>query len=222
MKKHLIIISLAVLALFAASCSANRGFVSSPTRADIRKVQQFDPLSYVGVIEKGNNVSYNDSLSVVARELFQKELSRNSTLPKKEAVVIEDSLVYNRVQNEIFALMRYVEGNVKVKTIPIPPVIDSILEARGERFGLVAYNQGFTRTGGNYAGQVAKGVAIGLLTLGSYYTVPYKDKTRCGLIILDSKLNNIAYVATTEGENHPLKANTYRNQLKKLLKKYKK
>lgn len=223
MKKSIFIIIAFALALsFFASCSANRGFVSSLTRSDIRQVQQFEPLNYVGIIEKNNNITYNDSLTKVAETLFEKELARSKTLPVKGNIVIEDSIVNNRVQYEIYMLMNYLEHNVKAKDIPIPPVIDSILEARNERFGLLAYNWGFTRTGGNYAGQIGKGVLIGVLTMGTMYTVPYKEMSKCGLIIVDSKYNNLAYVATANRESSPLKVETYRKQMEDLLKKYKK
>ena len=223
MKKTLLIIVASFLfGGFFASCTANRGFVSSLTRADIRLVQQFEPLNYVGIIEKGNNITHSDSLTEVAKTLFEKELSRNKTLPVKGHIVIEDSLVNNKVQYEIYMLMNYLENNFKAKDIPIPPVIDSILEAQNERFGLLAYNWGFTRTGGNYAGQIGKGVLIGVLTMGTMYTVPYKDMSKCGLIIVDSKYNNLAYVATANRESNPLKAETYRKQMEDLLKKYRK
>ncbi len=223
MKKTLLIIVASFLfGGFFASCTANRGFVSSLTRADIRQVQQFEPLNYVGIIEKGNNITHSDSLTEVAKTLFEKEFSRNKTLPVKGHIVIEDSLVNNKVQYEIYMLMNYLENNVKVKDIPIPPVIDSILEARNERFGLLAYNWGFTRTGGNYAGEIGKGVLIGVLTMGTMYTVPYKDMSKCGLIIVDSKYNNLAYVATANRESNQLKAETYRKQMEDLLKKYRK
>ena len=222
MKKTFITaLSFMLIGLFA-SCTAKRGFVSSLTRADIGQVQQFEPLNYVGIIEKGNNIIYNDSLTEVAKTLFEKELSQSKTIPVKGNIVIEDSLVNKRVQNEIYWLMKYVENNVHTKDIPIPPTVDSILEARNERFGLIAYNFGFTRTGGNYAGQIGKGVLVGVLTLGTVYTVPYKDMSRCGIVIVDSKYNNLAYVATSDRENNPLQAETYKRQMEDLLKKYKK
>lgn len=69
-KTFLIIITVILFGGFFASCSANRGFVSSLTRADIRQVQQFEPLNYVGIIEKGNNITHSDSLTEVAKTLF--------------------------------------------------------------------------------------------------------------------------------------------------------
>lgn len=223
MKKTLVIIIVSVLfGGFFASCTVNRGFVSTLTRADIQRVQQFEPLSQVGIIEKGNKVTYSDSLSEVAKGLFEIALSREKTIPVKGNIVIEDSIVNKKVQYEIYLLMNYIENNIRVKDIPIPPTIDSILEARNERFGLLAYNWGFTRTGGNYAGQIGKGVLLGVLTLGTVYTVPYKDMIRSGIIIADSQNNNLAYVSTMNRESNPLKAETYRLQMTDLLKKYRK
>ena len=223
MKKTLLIIVASFLfGGFFASCTANRGFVSSLTRADIRQMQQFKPFNQVGIIEKGNNITYNDSLTDIAQGLFEAALAKDRTLPVAGTIVIEDSLVNNEVQYEIYMLMNFIEKNIRVKDIPIPPTIDSILEARNERFGLVAYNWGFTRTGGNYAGQIGKGVLIGILTMGSYYTVPYKDMVHSGIIIVDSESNNLAFVSTAMRESDPLEESTYRKQMEDLMKKYKK
>ena len=102
MKKTFITaLSFMLIGLFA-SCTAKRGFVSSLTRADIGQVQQFEPLNYVGIIEKGNNIIYNDSLTEVAKTLFEKELSQSKTIPVKGNIVIEDSLVNKRVQNDMW------------------------------------------------------------------------------------------------------------------------
>ncbi len=202
MKKSLVFIITSVLVGgFMLSCSTNRGFVSSLTSADIQRVIQFDPLTFIQS-SKGDTLKYNDSLSVIAKSLFEIELSRSKTLPIKGNLVIEDSDVNSRIQDETYALMNLV-NNVNVKSIPIPPTLDSILEARNERFGLLVYNYGFIRS------------------LGTVYTLPYKD-TNSEIIIVDSQNNNLVYVATAKSESSPLKAETYKKQVEDLLKKYKK
>lgn len=202
MKKSLVFIITSVLVGgFMLSCSTNRGLVSSLTSADIQRVIQFDPLTFIRS-SKGDTLKYNDSLSVIAKSLFETELSRSKTLPIKGNLVIEDSDVNSRIQDETYALMNLV-NNVNVKSIPIPPTIDSILEARNERFGLLVYNYGFIRS------------------LGTVYTLPYKD-TNSEIIIVDSQNNNLVYVATAKSESSPLKAETYKKQVEDLLKKYKK
>ena len=49
-----------------------------------------------------------------------------------------------------------------------------------------------------------------------------EGSTRSAIFIVDSELKNLAYVATAWCNSSPLKAETYRNQVNNLLKKYKK
>ena len=225
MKRIESIIALAVvLPLFSGlftSC-VTQGFISNVTQADIQQLSQFEILANVGEIEKGNKITHNDSLTQVAQALFATELANEIALPVTETIDIEDTVVYHKVRYEIYVLMNCLERNMKPKDLPVPPAIDSILCARAQRFGMLVYDWGFVRSTGNYAGQIAKGIAIGILTMGSYYTVPYKDMTRSGILIYDAMNHNFAYVSTTAAESSPLEAKTYQKQLKDLLKKYKK
>ena len=219
------IIALAVvlpllLGLFT-SC-VTQGFVSNVTRSDIQQLSQFEILTNVGEIEKGNKITHSDSLTQMAQALFATELAKEKVLPITETIEIKDSTVYNKVQYEIFILMTCLERHMKPKDLPVPPTIDSILCTRGQRFGMLVYDWGFVRSTGNYAGQVAKGIAIGILTMGSFYTVPYKDMTRSGILIYDTKNRNFAYVSTVAAESSPLEGKTYQKLMKDLMKKYKK
>ena len=125
------------------SCST-QGFVSSVTRADIRQMTMFETLANVGVIEKGNKIVYNDSLTKIAKALFETELNNDKTLPVSETFLIEDSVINNKIQYEIYFIMTCLERNIRPKDIPVPPTVDSILCSRNERFGVLAYNWGFT------------------------------------------------------------------------------
>lgn len=221
-KSTLLVLASFFLGGLLVSCSVNRGFISTITHNDIQQIQQFEPFCYFGLIENGNKVTYNDSLTSIAKGLFETALANDKILPVTETIIIDDSIVNKKVRYEISLLTHYIMRNVRVKDIPIPPTIDSILQARNERFGLLSYNCGFTRTGSNYAGQIGKGALIGILTLGSFYTVPYKEMVRNGIIIVDSKNHNIAFVSTSDRESDPMNAETYRKQIVDLMKKYKK
>lgn len=211
---------LPLLAGIFSSC-ATKGFISNVTRADIRQLSQFEMLANVGEIEKGNKIIHNDSLTQVAQTLFATALAQEKALPITETIVIKDSTVYNKVQYEIYVLKNCLERNVRPKDLPVPPTIDSILCARNERFGMLVYDWGFVRSTSNYAGQVAKGIAIGILTMGTFYTVPYKDMTRSGILIYDTMNHNFAYVAAAARESSPLEEKTYQRQMKDLMKIYK-
>ena len=226
MKK--IVITLFTTLILLASCTANRGFVSTVTCADIQSMPQFEILTNISYIEQGNRLYYSDSLTTVAKELFDTALANDTILPITETLVINDSIVNDMVQYEIHELMRALSAKMRIKQLPIPPTIDSILCARNERFGLLVYNYGFTRSEKNYTRQMAKGVAktiaIGILSMGTLIAmdVPYQYMTRSGMIVWDAENHKIAYVATAERESNPLDPETYQKQLKDLLKAYQK
>lgn len=223
MRKHLII-TLAINLLFVGifSSCATQGFVSNVNRADIQQLSQFEILSNVGVIEKGNKIAFDDSLSQVAQTLFEKELAKEKALPVTQTIVIEDRAIQEQVQYEISILMGYLESNGRPKNLPVPPTIDSILCARNERFGMLVYDWGFVRTGSNYAKQAAKSIAIGILTLGMMIPIYYKEVTRTGILIYDAKNRNFAYVSSVSGESNPLKESTYQRHVRDLTWRYKK
>ena len=88
---------------------------------------------------------------------------------------------------------------------------------------MVLYCYGFSRTGGNYATQVAKSVGIALLTLGSVYTVPYKDKSNLHLFLIDSEKDQIAYqIHSIAPDYNPLKPKHVEKQFKYLFKEFRK
>ena len=223
MKKtsHILMASL-LMGFLLASCSSNRGFVSTVKRSEIKQVQQFEPLALVGVIFDGDRIAYSDTLTMVAQGLFETALSKDETLPVTGKMDIDDKDISSRVEYEIYQMMNLIEGRTRVKDISIPPTIDSILEAHNERFGLLAYSRGFVRTEGNYDAAFGKGAAMTLLTLGSYSVIPHKYETHGGVIIVDSQNDNIAYVTTGGFEYHPLKAETYKKLMIELVRVFRK
>ena len=216
-----IAIGLALLAGFFSSC-ATQGFISNVTRAEIQQLSQFEVLSNVGLIEKGNKIVFDDSLSQVAQTLFETALAKEKTLPVARTIVVEDDAIYDQVQREISLLMSYLESNGRPKNLPVPPTIDSILCARNERFGMLVYDWGFVRTDGNYAKQAIKSVVIGILTLGMMIPIYYKEVTHTGILIYDARNHNFAYVATVHGESNPLEEKTYQRHVRDLMWRYKK
>ncbi len=88
-------------------------------------------------------------------------------------------------------------------------------------YALYVYQSGFTRSKNNYAGQIAKGVLIGVLTLGSFYTVPVKANSLLVCCIIDGKNKNIAfYRKDIKQDLDPVNPNTTNNQIEIIFKKY--
>ena len=213
MKKafHFIIV-LILLGGFVVSCSSNRGFISSVTRDDIQQMVKFEMYNF-GYVKDGSYVIKDDSVTDVAKSLFEKALANDKTLSVTGTIVISDSLVNKEIQNEIkwcdylaFSLFY----PISIKDIEIPPTIDSILCSRNERFGLIIYNGGYTCPDGIYNP-----------VSGSFGTNK-EGYITSSILIVDSKNKSFAYVAHTDRNSDPMKAETHQKQLDKLLKNYKK
>ena len=209
MKKTFLIITVILIGVFFASCSANRGFVSTVTRDDIQQLAQFEMYAHFGRVENGVSIIDNDSVTNTAKSLFETELAHDKTLPVTETIAISDNLVRNKVQDEIRWMRIYIDNNVPVKDITIPPTIDSILCSRNVRFGLLVHNGGFSCPDGE-------------LKIGNNMFTACEGSTRSAIFIVDSKLKNLAYVATANRNSDPLKTETYQKQMKDLLKEYRK
>ncbi len=157
---------------------------------------KIEPISHISLVEKGDEPAYNDSISKSTEIILNESLAglgeKLHLCPEEQKTA--DSLERKALKKEIDLLILSVEQNKKKKiTTPITPLIDSILTANNKRFGLVITQQGFTRSKRNYRGQIAKGLGIGILTLGMFYTVPYKANSMIYALIVDSKDKNVTF-----------------------------
>jgi hypothetical protein len=108
-----------------------------------------------------------------------------------------------------------------VSSIKLTPVIDSLLEASNKRFGLITVTRGFTRGKGNFSSQIAKGVLIGIVTLGMYYQVPIKANSTLFAMIVDAKDNNVAFFKELSGQDkEPLNKTVLEKQINELFEGY--
>ena len=92
-----------------------------------------------------------------------------------------------QIEVEIIHLMQHVRAKRKLNAVELTPTLDSIMESRNERYALAFIASGFGRKKGNYGGQVAKGVGLGILTLGLYAPVPGKSNLSIFALVLDSQ-----------------------------------
>lgn len=181
----------------------------------------FDPVSRIEVIGKDNLNTRSETASADAQNLLKDMVCTYDTGLEIDAIhVSEDLKEAYEIQDDIVALGDWyinTEG-YDLSYIDIPRTLDSIIEASGRRYGLVLYSEGFSRTGGNYALEIAKTVGLGLLT--GYVSVPYKNSSVIYLLILDSKTDRIAYYRHTGGEYNPLSTKHIKKQFKRLFKDF--
>jgi len=180
--------------LFTESCTVTKPLTSNVKPGEITDLKLLEPYSYISKIKKGNRGQVDDSISAVSKQLVYKVLeSYEGQIPLKGKIILTGKEINESLEKEYETLMLTVEKNKNVANITITPTLLRVLEANQTRFGLIIVSTGFTRVKGNYGKQVAKGFAIGLVTLGMYYETPIKAYSTIYAIIVDSMEKNIAF-----------------------------
>ena len=213
--------------LLCTSCSTSNLLTSDVKPVEITKMLKIEPFSYISLIEKGNQAKLNDSISNITKVILNESLetfSEKLRLSSQE-IKLTDSLGRKELEEEIRILIMSADRNKNVQNIYITPFLDSLLSVNNERFGLIIVQSGFTRTKGNYIGQAAKGIGIGILTgvlTGMAYTqTPIKSNSTLYAMILDNQNKNIAfYNKSVLQDKEPTEKGNIIKQLNKVFEKY--
>lgn len=218
--KHLNQLLLVLLIL--SSCTTTRPLTSVVKPAEITDLQILEPVSYISLIETGNKGKYNDSISQSSQVLVTKALkSFPDNIPFTGEITVVDSRIKQKLAKDIEYLCLSAEKQKSISNLKITPALDSLLESKGKRFGLITVSTGFTRKKGNYGGQIAKGVLTGILTMGMYYQTPIKANSTIYAMIIDSKDNNIAFFKKSFlPDKDPLEEAVVSKQIQKIFEGY--
>lgn len=220
MKKIKLIIGIIIL-ISTYSCVTNKILTSSVQPNTINNMGYFEPISYIHLVEKGNKSKLNDSLSKLTKTKIENILLTNmNKFHISDSIKFENDSLKKKFENEILYLTMIIDQKRTLKDITIPPTTDSILKINNKRYGLAIIIAGFERRKGNYGGQVAKGIGVGILTLGMYTPVPIKAKLKIYGIIFDSKLKNIAFYRSNIIEKSPTDSIILKKQLTRLFEGY--
>ena len=213
--------------LLCTSCSTSKLLTSDVKPVEITKMLKIEPFSYISLIEKGNQGKLNDSISSITKVILDESLetfSEKLRLSSQE-IKLTNSFEREELEEEIRILIMSADRNKNVQNIHITPFLDSLLSVNNERFGLVIVQSGFTRAKGNYGGQVAKSIGIGILTgvlTGMAYTqTPIKSNSTLYAMILDNQNKNIAfYNKSVLQDKEPTERENIIKQLNKVFEKY--
>lgn len=212
----------AAVLLILTSCSAPKALTSSAKPDEITDLKAFDAVTYIELIEESNRSNYNDSLSLASQRLFMNVLgSFEGRLPLSGTLSITDQDVQNAYDIEITNMIRQIEHQKSLNNLIVSPVVDSILEARQQRYGLITVATGYTRASGNYSKQIAKGLGLAVLTLGMFYTVPVKASSDVYMLIVDSRYNEVVfYKKSILTDREPLDETVLKNQIQSIFSGY--
>jgi hypothetical protein len=208
--------------LILTSCATNKHLTSSTNAVEIQNLNYFTPLSYIQYIEKGNKALLSDSLSgLTSYKLDSLLQEKKEAFRLSEEIRFSNDTVKQKFERELAYLVRVINQRKKLNGIPLTPTIASVVKNSNQRFALATVATGFGRRKGNYRGQVAKGAAIGILTLGMAIPTPVKSNITLYAFIFDGEKNEIAYYKRSMPvEKEPTDGKVIDKQLKGILQGY--
>lgn len=190
MKKTL---SFFVAILLLNSCATTLLSNKTVKPNEVQNIGYFEPISLINLIQKGNQTKPNDSLSNISTKVLDSIIA-NSNSPKiSKQFKIEDPKLKLRLENDILRTMSEIRKTKKINNIKTSSLMDSVVKNQNERFALCIINSGFARRKNNYGNQVAKGIGIGILTLGMYAPVPIKANTSTYVMVYDANNSSVVF-----------------------------
>ena len=228
MRKLIILLTTAIGAISLSSCGTTGYLASGYNDVDaIKDVVLFEPVSKIETIGKGEITVTNDTACVASQDLLLQTVKECESglnilsvyMPSGE----EEAEIVREGVESLYSQLLHSQGSFRTASFVVPESLDEIIERTGNRYGMAVYSYGFSRTGGNYAAQIAKGVGLAILTLGSVYTVPYKDKSNIHIFIIDSEQDCVAWHNhDIAADYNPLKQKHLEKQFKRIFRKFNK
>jgi hypothetical protein len=215
---------LLAIAITGVSCAGPHFVSKEITTAQITSVARFEPFSDIGYIESRNEILPSDSLTLIAQDLFLSTLAKFETrLPPGPALEYAGPATREVMMEEILHMLSFTGNKKSLNEATTLPLLNDMITASGNRFGLLMFQTGFSRKKGNYGKEVAKGVGLGILTAiatmgyGSAYYTPTKSNSTIHVFIIDAEKGNIAMYDKVTGEVEPCNPEVVAKQVEKLV-----
>ncbi len=188
-------------ALFMVSCGSV-GTVDVPPVSvgptDVVNVMMIEPYAEIQSIENKKDTYYSEPLSYASAQLIKEAIiAENYWVPVTDTISIKDDATllscksFMRSFQEAKGVDRY--------RVPVPVLMDSLIESTGHRFGMIVWGTGFERSQGNYrkaeALSVVAAVLTGIITLGTmvYVPMPYKGSLTLNVALIDTRDDCVVY-----------------------------
>lgn len=196
--------------MLLASCCVSAGF--GPDKgpgfrlADVQAMVFLPPVGVVRTISQGNAAVYSPAASADASDALRQALLRHDEkLRLVGPLAVPDTALQQAVARLTLGAATVLERSRKRPLAMPAPWLDTLLAARKHRYCLLSYVAGYTRTASNYRGQLAKGLGVGVLSLGLLTPVVAQNSTRVGVFIYDAQTQAVVYYkASWPVEKDPL------------------
>lgn len=193
--KHLFKILAVILLLNSCATSSMLTNKSVPPN-QVTDLGNHQTISFIGLIEKGNKTTLNDSISKLSTKLLDSIIISESNPKIEKSFSVEDSQK-DILQTDILNVFNKIIKTKNIENVRTTPLMNSVVKENGKRYALCVVNSGFDRKKGNFGGQVAKGIGLGILTLGMYTQTPIKSNTSLFAMIYDSQNGRVVFFNKT-------------------------
>ena len=174
--------------------------------AQIDAMVLLPPLGVVSLIGQGNRAAFDANASADASELMRQAIFRHDEkLHLQGQLLLKDSVAQRTIALRTAQAFGLLAGRRKVAMAQPQPWLDSLLTARRQRYGLVSYVAGFTRTPANRRALIARDLGIGLLSLGAVVPITPSAATKIGVFVYDAQTHRVVYYKVSlPAEKDPL------------------
>ena len=207
-------------------------------------VPVLEPYTYVELVHNKSEEGAvaTDSLTNVARELLTAVIVDNSqlnptavkageALPTGEVVRMNDADLYEQIGRSLGSAVWACKNGRQAKKIELPGELIDFMNANDYPYLMLVYHEGYVRTKGNYARDMAIDVAASVLATavglalggggGVYGAVPAKQGSSMIVAVADASTGKLAYFNRHVGEDvDPISRSTLYRQLWRTLKRY--
>lgn len=207
------------LATLLASCSTTRYVSQELKNAPLDSIPVLEPYTTVFWANSALQEEFSDSLTIIAHEQLLDVLETPSPLPTGKVLYMKDGEFYEEIGADVAELFAHCYGNRRkvAETAPLPTSLREFMTDNDLPYLAVIYQDGFSRSAGNYAIQIGAAVFEAIFTtifsLGTYtaYSIPTKDMLTFRVLIADLYADRIAYFNRVETEHSPTERynNTY-------------
>jgi hypothetical protein len=177
------ILCLTPVLFLMGSCVPSKPLTSAVLPAEVNNIQKFETISKITLIEQGNEGDISQRISEQAKETFHDVLMAEKRIPISGEILTTDTALQSKLEMEIMFLCYTAAKTGSIEQLAITPILDSLLEVGGHRFGLITLVTGFTRTRGNYMGQ----------QFASPFSTPFVAGSSAFAMIVDAREDNIAF-----------------------------
>lgn len=229
----------AALCLFLCGCSSSKTVSILTQPHPMKRIGVFRPLSHVQVIERGNRGTYDPLLTRFSTGVLLDEFSSLSqacvSVPLQPEAPVQrqldgvlSGLFQGLVDRNLFKMQPLVTNQRAVAEAHLPGVVRELLEDAGLDYAVGFFQQGFSRTAGNFAWESVKTAGRLALTFGSTGNDPVhqprlsqalnlsREKLQVGAVIFDLPHDRILFFNVLESTVSPSDEAAVRAQVRKV------